>query len=167
MSLAALLWLAILGHMVDARGTPRQEQQPWSRHQDDHYYSQETDSQIHRLLQERNALDAEFEDKDRYLESRRKFLASLEAGGNLDLHADSSENELEENDVLGAVLLGDAILEEQISKMPRKFTLHCFGFFLTIMLAGAFCQWVSIKLNQAKNSDSQLDIMMKRQILES
>jgi len=63
-------------------------------------------------LQERNALDAEFEDKDRYLESRRKFLASLEAGGNLDLHADSSENELEENDVLGAVLLGDAILEE-------------------------------------------------------
>ena len=68
---------------------------------------------------------------------------------------------MEEND-MGADLLGDEVIQEEIKNMPRKFTLHCFGFLLTIMLAGAVCQYISMKLTEAKNQDSHLDIMMKR-----
>ena len=57
---------------------------------------------------------------------------------------------MEEND-MGADFLSDEIIDEEIKKMPRKFTLHCFGFLLTILIVGVFCQYASMKVTQAKN----------------
>ena len=51
--------------------------------------------------------------------------------------------------------------------MPKKFTLHVAIGLLVMVFVFAFCQWVRVKLSMAKNSETQLDIMMKRQILES
>jgi len=40
-------------------------------------------SQIYRLLHERQAIDAEFADKDTFMTRRRRYLANLEAANSL------------------------------------------------------------------------------------
>ena len=67
----------------------------------------------------------------------------------------------------GPDLLTDAMLEETLEKQPQKFTLHCTAFLLAIFGFFAFCKWLKIRLSQGKYEDTQLDVMMKRQILES
>ena len=53
-----------------------------------------------------------------------------------------------------------------MERQPRKFTIHCICFLFSIIIAFFLCKWFSIRLVQSKSQDSQLDIMMKRQIME-
>lgn len=73
---------------------------------------------------------------------------------------------MEEND-LATDIINDELIEENFKRMPRKFTLHVTIGVLLLLMTFAFCQWVRFKLSVVKNSETQLDIMMKRQILES
>ena len=56
----------------------------------------------------------------------------------------------------------DALLEEEMERQPRKFTIHCICFLFAIILFFFLCKWLSIQLMQRKSQDSQLDLMMKR-----
>ena len=82
------------------------------------------------------------------------------------------ENEMEENDFmdkpLGAPdLLEDALIEQDLQHQGRKFTTHCAIFLVSIIGVALICKWLSSKINEFKGQESQLDIMMKRQIIES
>ena len=84
---------------------------------------------------------------------------------------DKSENDIFESLVDGEAALGgpelDMIVEEDLKRQPKKFTVQCTMFLLTIISLFILLKWVKIKISQSKDQDSQLDIMMKRQILES
>ena len=54
-----------------------------------------------------------------------------------------------------------------MQREPRKFTTHCIVFFFAILALFALLKWVSHVILQNQAKDTQLDIMMKRQILES
>ena len=89
-----------------------------------------------------------------------------------DKEAGSSSFEPNENEIIldktlgGPDLLTDAFLEEEMERQPRKFTLECICGLFTIIATFFLCKWFSIRLVQSKSQDSQLDIMMKRQIME-
>ena len=53
-----------------------------------------------------------------------------------------------------------------MERQPRKFTIHCICFLFAIIIVFLLCKWFSIRLVQNKSQESQLDIMMKRQIME-
>lgn len=67
----------------------------------------------------------------------------------------------------GPDLLTDGMIEEVLERQPRKFTIHCVFFLMAIIALFFVCKWISIRILMRKDKDSQLDIMMKRQILES
>jgi len=47
---------------------------------------------------------------------------------------------------MGADLLGDQVIEEELRALPKKFTIHCFFFLMIFLISGAFCRWISIKI---------------------
>ena len=99
-------------------------------------------------------------------------LASEEGEEGEDESSNGSSFEPNENEIVldktlgGPDLLTDAFLEEEMERQPRKFTIHCICFLFAIIIAFLLCKWFSIRLVQSKSQDSQLDIMMKRQIME-
>lgn len=64
-------------------------------------------------------------------------------------------------------MMQDAFLESEMERQPQKFTMHCMGFLCSLFFVFFICKWLAIKLSLSKAQDSKLDIMMKRQIMES
>jgi len=62
----------------------------------------------------------------------------------------------------GEGFMSDPLLERELKSTPQKYTIHCTGFLFLMFAALIFCKWVNMRLNQTKNEDSQLDIMMKK-----
>ena len=64
-------------------------------------------------------------------------------------------------------MITDAMLEQDLERQPRKFTLHCTLFLFSLLALFLTYHWVRARIQQSRTKESKYDIMVKRQILES
>lgn len=78
---------------------------------------------------------------------------------------------MEEDLVIEEGLLEDQLRQDRLASgeksPPRKFTLHCTVFLMALLVVTLCTRWLWLRFVRSQKTETQLDLMMKRQILES